>query len=60
MLRWRFPSRSPIQISEELFGQAEHSAGPDSFHFIKRQFNLIIFRNIDQIDLTYGNITGRI
>ena len=39
-----------MQIPEKLPGQAEYSAGPDSFHFIKQQFNLIIFRNIDQID----------
>lgn len=60
MLRRRFPFRSPIQIPEKLPGQAEHSAGPDSFHFMKQQLNLIIFRTVDQIDLTYGNITGKI
>ena len=60
MLRRRFPFRSPIQIPEKLPGQAEYSAGPDSFHFIKRQFNFIIFSSFDQIDLTYGNITGKI
>ena len=60
MLRRHFPFRSPIQIPEKLPGRAEHSAGPDSFHFIKRQFNFIIFWIVDQINLTYGNITGRI
>ena len=47
-------------MPDKLPGQAEYSAGPDSFHFIKQQLNLIIFRNIDQINLTYGNITGKI
>jgi len=49
-----------MHIPEKLPGQAEHSAGPDSFHYMKQQLNLIILGIIDQIDLTYGNITGRI